>query len=159
MHELSSCEREAWRRFLSAHARVTEDVDKSLAESGRPSLGDLEVLLVLRCADGQRLRMSDLAEQVALSRSGLTRQVDRLVRKGLVERVTCPMDRRGTYAVLLPDGLRAASEALPVYAEAIRKRFLGPMDDSLNGLAVALQRLLDPVSANGCFEERALTPR
>lgn len=86
--------------------------------------------------------MSELAERVSLSRSGLTRQVDRLERLGYLERRTCPMDRRGTYASLLPSGIEAAERALPIYASAIRERFVEPMADALEVVSQGLEGLL-----------------
>lgn len=142
MHELTACQREAWRRFLTAHARVIEGVDRALSSAGQPSVGDLEVLVVLRCAPDRRLRMSDLAARVALSRSGLTRQIDRLERMGLIERAHCPKDRRGTYAVLLPAGLRAVEGAMPAYVQAVQASFIEPMGGAMKGLATALEGLL-----------------
>src|SRR5262249_11335051 len=93
---LTARELAVWRMFLRAHASIAGRLERDLvAEHGLP-LAWYEVLLQLAEAPGQRLRMTDLAERVLLSRSGLTRLVDRLVAEGLVERAACPSDARGT---------------------------------------------------------------
>ena len=75
------------------------------------------------------MRMGDLADQLLLSRSGLTRLVDRMVARGLVERHTCPDDRRGTYARLTEAGMKKFREARPTNLAAIREQFVSRLDD------------------------------
>src|SRR5687768_12834133 len=89
-----------WRAFIRAHATVTQRLERELDEAGGLTLSALEVLLVLQRADGGTLRMNDLASRVVLTKSGMTRLVDRLEKSGLVERRICPTDRRGFNAVL-----------------------------------------------------------
>ena len=90
--------------MLRVHATLTKALDAELeAEHGLP-LSSYEVLLHLDDADGQRMRMSDLAATVILSRSGLTRLVDRLEREGLIARESCPSDARGSFATLTAAG-------------------------------------------------------
>jgi DNA-binding MarR family transcriptional regulator len=113
----------AWRAFLEAHARLTEALEHELAaERGLP-LAWYDVLVQLAGADHARLRMHDLARAVLLSRAGLTRLVDRMVAAGLVERVPCEDDRRGTYVSLTPAGRDALRQAAPVHLRGIEAHF------------------------------------
>ena len=84
------------------------------------SLGDYDVLVHLSEADGGSLRMSELAERLLLSRSGLTRRVDGLVRAGWVERKACPDDGRGSLAVLTPAGFEQLRTAAPTHVRGVR---------------------------------------
>jgi DNA-binding MarR family transcriptional regulator len=103
-----------------------------------------EILIRLARSPGQRLRMSDLAAQVALSPSGLTRAVDRLEAAGLVERALCPTDRRGMLAVLTPEGLARVDAALPGHLADIEAFLTGRLDpDELEAFAATLRKLRD----------------
>jgi DNA-binding MarR family transcriptional regulator len=102
----------AWRALLQAHAHVTRVLEAELDAAHRLPLASYDVLVQLAEAPNRELRMSELADAVLLSRSGLTRLVDRMEREGLVARRSCPSDARGTLATLTPAGLdrlRAAS--------------------------------------------------
>ncbi len=102
----------AWRGLLQAHGYVTRVLEAELEAAHHLPLASYDVLVQLSEAPGHELRMSELAQAVLLSRSGLTRLVDRMEREGLVARRTCPSDARGTLATLTPHGLdqlRAAS--------------------------------------------------
>src|ERR1051325_8413245 len=96
---LTEDELAAWRGRLRPHAGLLDVLEKELAANGSMPVAFYDVLVNLSEAGG-RLRMSDLADQVLLSRSGVTRLVDRMVVAGLIDRDTCPSDRRGSYAVL-----------------------------------------------------------
>src|SRR5919112_5121680 len=92
---LDERELRAWRGMLEVHAAVTQQLDADMrAEHGLP-LSSYEVLMFLADADGHRMRMADIADRALVSRSGLTRLIDRLVALGLVERSSCPEDGRG----------------------------------------------------------------
>ena len=116
---LSSTELAAWRSFLRAHAVVTRRLESELAAEHDLPLASYDVLVQLSEARGQRLRMTELAEAVLLSRSGLTRLVDRLERDGLVSRQACPDDARGTLAVLTDAGLQRLREAWPTHLRGV----------------------------------------
>src|SRR3954465_6381233 len=96
---------DTWRTFLQAHARVTRRLDDELQAAHGLSLAEYDALLQLARSPGRRLRMNLLADRVLLSRSGITRLVDRLVTDGSVERATCSTDARGAEAVLTRHGL------------------------------------------------------
>jgi len=147
---LSPAELAAWRGMLRAHAALTKALDADLeAQHGLP-LTSYEVLLHLGHADGQRLRMSDLAARVVLSRSGLTRMVDRLEREGLIVRETCPSDARGAFAKLTADGAQRLDAARPTHLAGIRSMFIDRFSaDELDVLGRAWERVLahDPRDA------------
>ena len=127
---LSDRELHAWRGMLRAHAALTKGLDADLeAEHGLP-LSSYEVLLHVAAADGQRMRMSDLAETVVLSRSGLTRLVDRMERDGLLGRASCPSDARGSYATLTAAGREKLEAASRTHLSGVRERFLDRLSDA-----------------------------
>ena len=102
----------AWRAFLRAHAKLVRRLDDELQAAIGLSLAEYDALVQLVNTPAHRLRMSVLAERVLLSRSGITRMVDRLVAAGFVERTVCPTDARGAEAAITPTGvdvLRAAT--------------------------------------------------
>jgi DNA-binding MarR family transcriptional regulator len=114
---------EAWGALLIAHARVNHELDRELRESTPLHLGRYEVLLILATAEGERLRMSELADALVLSRSAATRTVDRLERDGMVERSVCDSDRRGTEVSLTDAGRDAFVAAGRVHLRGIEERF------------------------------------
>jgi DNA-binding MarR family transcriptional regulator len=132
----------AWRSFLRAHAAVTRQLEHELlSETGMP-LGWYDVLLQLAEAPGRRLRMADLADRVLLSRSGLTRLIDRLQAEGLVRREPSPDDARGTFTVLTTQGMQRLRMAAPVHLAGIRRHWLAHFDDAeLRQLADLLARV------------------
>ena len=139
---LSDQERRAWGGFLTTHARLVRKLDEELREAHGMPLGTFDVLIQLSRAPDQRLRMRDLADAIVLSRSGLTRLVDRLVRDGLVERERCGEDARGAWAVLTPAGRKALKQATPTHIEGVRRLFLADLDtDDQDRLADVWDRL------------------
>jgi DNA-binding MarR family transcriptional regulator len=113
----------AWRLFLTAQARLVELIEGELAQAGLPPLGWYDVLFALEEAPKRRLRMHELSRAVVLSRSNLTRLVDRLEAAGLLRREPCPTDRRGAFAVLTPEGAQMRRRMWPVYADCIQRHF------------------------------------
>jgi DNA-binding MarR family transcriptional regulator len=133
---------DAWRIFLRAHARVARALESELQSEQDMALTDYDVLVQLSAADEQRLRMSDLADRLLLSRSGATRLVDRLVSAGLVERVICESDRRGQWASLTDAGYRRLREASPTHLRGVAEHFLDRFDaDELAKLGAMLDRV------------------
>ena len=132
-----------WPLFLTAHAVLVERIESRLAQAGLPPLAWYDVLWGLERAPDQRLRMSDLANKVVLSRSNLTRLVDRLEDAGLVERERSEEDRRGAYAVLTESGQAVRRSMWPVYAQGIRDLFESQLpDDEATIMGAMLRRLL-----------------
>jgi DNA-binding MarR family transcriptional regulator len=131
-----------WRSFLRAHSHVVRQLERDLvADAGLP-LAWYDVLLQLVEAPDRRLRMAELADSVLLSRSGLTRLVDRLQAAGLVVREPFPGDARGMYTVLTPAGLDRLREAAPVHLAGVQEYWLSKFnDDELRELHGLLDRL------------------
>lgn len=121
---LSEREIGAWRGLLKAHSQLVATLDDELEREHGIPLGSYEVLLHLADSPDGSLRMGDLADRLLLSRSGLTRLIDRLVARGVVERHSCPSDRRGTYARLTPDGRELLDAARPTHLAGVREHFL-----------------------------------
>jgi DNA-binding MarR family transcriptional regulator len=132
----------AWRALITAHARVVEKIERALVEAGLPPLGWYDVLLELSAAPGRRLRMHELARAVVLSRSGLTRLVDRLEGAGLLAREPTPEDGRGFFAVLTDEGRETLRRMWPVYSAGIADHFGRHLtDEEARVLAEALSRV------------------
>ncbi len=133
---------EAWRALITAHAAAVEGIERGLVEAGLPPLGWYDVLLELSAAPGRRLRMHELARAVVLSRSGLTRLVDRLERAGLLRREPDPADGRGSFAVLTDEGAGMRQRMWPVYAKGIAEHFGAHVtDEEAEVLSRALGRV------------------
>jgi DNA-binding MarR family transcriptional regulator len=122
--QLSEAELGAWRGFLRAHAALVRALDEELDTAHGLPLTSYDVLLYLEAAPSGRLRMAELAARVLLSRSGLTRLVDRLERDGLLARDTECSDGRGCFAVLTEKGADALAQARPTHLAGVRERFL-----------------------------------
>jgi len=111
--------------MLRAHAALTKQLDAELeARHGLP-LTSYEVLVRLADAEDERMRMCDLASSIVLSRSGLTRLVDRLERDGLIVRESCASDARGAFARLTPRGRETLEAARTTHHAGVRELFLG----------------------------------
>ena len=134
----------AWRGLLQVHAEVTRILDAQMRAEHGMAVSSYEVLLFLAGAPDRRLRMSEIADRVLLSRSGLTRLVDRLVELGHVTRCGTPDDGRGSCAELTPAGLEAFEAAQHTHREGVRQAFLdrlSPADQV--ALGDIWKRLLD----------------
>ena len=145
---LSAVELRAWRGMLRTHAALTKALDADLeAEHGLP-LSSYEVLLHLAGADAQHMRMSDLADSVILSRSGLTRLVDRMEREGLLARESCPSDARGSYARLTDAGRAKLDAARRTHLTGVRSRFVDHLSHvELETLGTCWERVHPSVDA------------
>jgi DNA-binding MarR family transcriptional regulator len=133
----------AWVAFLQAHAVVTRRLEAELQAERGLSLAEYDALVQLAVADGRRLRMSELAERVVLSRSGVSRLVDRLEGDGLVARRACPTDARGSWAELTPAGLDRLRTAAPVHLRGVDEHFLSPIAAAdREGLVRALEGIV-----------------
>jgi DNA-binding MarR family transcriptional regulator len=119
----------AWRGTLQVHARVTQALDAQMRAEHGLSVSSYEVLLFLAEAPDRRLRMSEIAERVLLSRSGLTRLVDRLVALGFVTRCAVEGDGRGAFAELTDAGLEAFRVAQRTHRAGVRAFFLDRLSD------------------------------
>jgi DNA-binding MarR family transcriptional regulator len=154
---LSTEELAAWRGFLRVHAALRKELDAELVAAHDLPLSSYEVLLFLDDAPGGRMRMSELASSVLLSRSGLTRLVDRLERAGIVQREDCDTDARGMHAVITKRGRRALGAARTTHLAGVRERFLDVLDDDERRVLAELWERMVPgatmtaaAAAGGC---------
>lgn len=145
---LSSTELGAWKGLLRVHASLMKRLDAELEAAHRLPLTSYEVLIQLADAPERKMRMCDLADSVLLSRSGMSRLVDRLERDGLLQRAACPNDARGAFAVLTDAGAELLDAARPTHHEGIRRGFLEHFDEAeLEQLATYWARLLPPTQS------------
>ena len=143
---LDADEQRTWRAFLEASQLLFERLDRQLQRDAGLSHADYEILARLSEADGQRLRMSELASCTLFSRSRLSHAVARLERDGMVRRQSCPSDGRGTFAVLTPEGHDALACAAPAHVEEVRRQVfdhLSPAQiDELHRISDAIRERL-----------------
>jgi DNA-binding MarR family transcriptional regulator len=135
----------AWSGFLTSHAQIVRALDTELEREHGLPLTSYDVLIQLSLAPDRRLRMFELADAIVLSRSGLSRLVDRLERAGLVERERGEVDPRQMYARLTDCGLDVLAEATPTHIAGIKERFLERLsDEQTKQLAAIWRALLGP---------------
>jgi DNA-binding MarR family transcriptional regulator len=140
---LTPLETAAWRGFLRVHSALVRELDHELEREHGLPLHQYEVLLVLAGREDGRMRMSELADSVLLSQSGLTRLVDRLERVGLVARDRCEQDRRGLYARITDEGRARFVEARRTHLQGVHERFLDRFTtDELAALAKAWEKVV-----------------
>lgn len=121
--ELTPAETRLWTTFLAAHAAVRQRLERDLDAAGL-AFSDHQALVCAGAAGDGGVRMSDLADLILLSRSAVTRLVDRLEREGLVARRECEADKRGTFVVLTARGREAVRRVAPVHLRGVREAFL-----------------------------------
>lgn len=140
---LDETEMAAWQAFLRASTRLMERLDAELDGHGL-SLADYEILVHLSAEPTGELRMTELAARTLVSRSGLTRRLDRLVRSGLVARRACPTDGRGVLAAMTEAGRRRLEAAAPTHVEGVRRHFIDQLDgQDLRALAASLDGVVE----------------
>ena len=141
--ELGEAELGAWRGLVRVHAGLARELDVELDACHGLPLSSYEVLRSLSKMPAGRMRMAELAEHVLLSRSGMTRLIDRLEREGLVARSTCDKDGRGCYAVLTDLGREKVEQARGTHIAVVREGFLRHFSDGeLRTLAQLFERAL-----------------
>jgi DNA-binding MarR family transcriptional regulator len=149
-HEsLASCttHREAWRALAQAHAAVSGRLEEALAAADLPPLPWFETLAAISAAEDERLKMGELAEALVITRGGLTKLVDRLVKAGLIERTFCATDRRVSYATLRPAGAELLAEMYPIVATELDSAFAANITPRQ---ADQLRETLDRVRGTAC---------
>ncbi len=140
---LTHVESRAWRGFLRAHAAVVRALEADLQSEHDLPLASYDVLVQLSESPDRRLRMTELADRVLLSRSGLTRLADRLEREGLLTREPCPSDARGTLAVLTDAGLERLRRAWPTHLRGVRHHVLDRLTSTeVDQLAALMAKLV-----------------
>jgi DNA-binding MarR family transcriptional regulator len=132
----------AWRGMLRAHSALTKALDAELVRAHGLPLSSYEVLLFLADSPEGQMRMSELADGVLLSRSGLTRLVDRMQREGLLRRERCEDDARGWFAAITPKGRELFTRARKTHLDGVRERFLSHFTrEELRSLAAFWERI------------------
>jgi DNA-binding MarR family transcriptional regulator len=133
-----------WIAFIRAHAAVSRTLAAELEAEQSLSLAEYDALVQLTIADGRKLRMNELADRLLLTRSGVSRLVDRLVDHGYVKRVACPTDARGAFAALTESGLRRLRDASPTHLRGVDEHFLAAIPE---GDREAFVRVLEGIVA------------
>jgi DNA-binding MarR family transcriptional regulator len=137
----------AWRLFLQTYRRVLDQLSGELEEQRGLPLTWYDVLIQLYRSPERRLRMNDLAGSILLSKSGLTRLIDRMEKAGLVERASCPSDRRGSFAVLTSRGEEVFKGAAPIHLEGIARHFTDHLTpDEAVAMVGAFERILEALT-------------
>jgi DNA-binding MarR family transcriptional regulator len=144
---LSRDELGAWRGLLRVHAGMTKALDAELMREHRLPLSSYEVLLFLADSPEGRMRMSELADGVLLSRSGLTRLVDRMERDGLLRRQRCEHDQRGWFAEITDEGRALFERARKTHLDGVRERFLSRLSRDEQRTLAALWEKVSPGAA------------
>jgi DNA-binding MarR family transcriptional regulator len=139
--------REAWIAIAQTHAAVTGRLQEALTAAELPPLPWFEVLATLDRAAEQRLKMGDLAEALVITRGGLTKLVDRLIKAGLLERTFCETDRRVSYATLLPAGVELLGEMRPIVRAELASAFSANLSVEQ---ADQLRTMLEQVRSSAC---------
>ena len=138
---------EAWTALCRAHAGVAGRLQEALTDAGLPPLAWYEVLDVVAGAPDRQLKMGEIASALVISRGGLTKLVDRLVKAGLLERVFCETDRRVSYAALTPSGQEVFAEMQPIVIGELRAAFTQSLSARQ---AAALRDALVKVNVTTC---------
>jgi DNA-binding MarR family transcriptional regulator len=134
--------REAWIAIARTHAAVSGRLQEALTGAGLPPLAWFEVLATLDRAPEQRMKMGELAEALVITRGGLTKLVDRLIKAGLLERTFCETDRRVSYATLLPAGAELLEEMRPVVRGELAVAFSATLTaDQAEDLRTTMERI------------------
>jgi DNA-binding MarR family transcriptional regulator len=137
--KISEAQLRAWRAFLRAHSSMLRRIGQDLADAGLPPLAWYDVLAALRDAPQARLRQVDVADELILSTSGLSRLLDRIEDAGLVRRVACPGDRRSLHLELTDEGAEMLDRMWPVYARGIAEDFLPAFGSDAREIAKAME--------------------
>ncbi len=142
---------QAWLRFLRAHAAITRELSSRLEAQHGLTLSDYDVLIQLYHADQHSMRRVDIARQVLLTASGITRLLDGLERAGLVRKQRCDSDARVSYAVLTEAGVAKCEEARVTHLRDVEELFGSNFDDGeREALAGLLGRLPLAHTAAAC---------
>jgi DNA-binding MarR family transcriptional regulator len=132
----------AWGAFLFAHAALEPILNRELEAACGLPLRWFDVLAQLHATPHSRLSMTGLARAVLLSKSGLTRLVDRIEEAGLVQRASAPGDRRSLFIVLTPSGEKTLKRAMPIHEDGIRRHFAAHiLDTEAAAVEAALARI------------------
>lgn len=145
---LDQQEMAAWTAFLEASHLITRRVEQQLREQAGLSHPQYEILVRLADAPGEEMRMSELADEVVTSKSGLTYQIAQLEKTGLVRRYRCPTDERGVNAELTEAGRKKLAETAPSHVSLVRSSLIDLLTrEQLAGLTEGLSTVVDTFRA------------
>src|SRR5689334_1876264 len=133
----------AWRAFLTAHAHITRAISRDLTAAGLPDLAWYDLLWALYRAPGRRLRVNELAREVVLSPTAMSRFVDRVEAAGHVRREADPADRRALQVAITDPGVELLRRMWPVYQSGIERHFAAHLGRSAPRLRAVLRRVAD----------------
>jgi DNA-binding MarR family transcriptional regulator len=140
---LTDAQQRVWRAYLLGSALLNERLDAQLREHDL-DLAEYEILVTLSESADRQLRMAELADAVHQSRSRLTHTVTRMEKRGLIERTTCPVDRRGVWANLTDAGHQLLEDAAPSHVECVRRNFVDAVDpEDYAALGRAMRAIVD----------------
>lgn len=148
--QFSSVETEVWIGLLETHKRLTRAVNAELEAEHGLTLSALELLARLSAADEQILRLTDLAERAGLSLSRVSRIVDILEGRGLVERRRCPEDKRARHVGLTPAGAELLETAQATHFSAVQASFFAHVEPAELAALAAVFGRLSPFAAGAC---------
>jgi DNA-binding MarR family transcriptional regulator len=132
-----------WRAFLNAHAQVTRAISRDLAEAGLPDLSWYDLLWAIYRHPERRLRVNELAREVVLSPTAMSRFVDRVEAAGYVRREPDPADRRALQVAITPEGVALLRRMWPVYRAGIERHFAAFLGSSPSRVRRMLERMAD----------------
>ena len=133
----------AWRALLTAHAHVTRAISRDLTDAGLPDLTWYDLLWALHQQPERRLRVNELAREVVLSPTAMSRFVDRVEAAGYVRREPDPADRRALQVAITDEGVALLRRMWPVYEQGIERHFAAQLDRSPQRLRAMLERMAD----------------
>ncbi len=126
---LTADEQGAWRVFLNSNALVNAATNRALSRDSGLSGADFAVLVYLSEHPDKQLRVLELANALQWEKSRVSHQLRRMGERGLIDRVQCGADRRGSYARISKAGLRAIEDAAPRHVELVRAIFVDPLTE------------------------------
>jgi DNA-binding MarR family transcriptional regulator len=141
--DLDDDTRDTWRAFLTAHAVVTRRISRDLNEAGLPDLGWYDLLWALYRRPERRLRVNELAREVVLSATAMSRFVDRVEAAGCVRREPDPADRRALRITITDHGVELLRRMWPIYSRGIAEHFAAHLGDSPAAVRAMLERMAE----------------
>ncbi|AUS81624.1 MarR family transcriptional regulator [Actinoalloteichus sp. AHMU CJ021] len=126
---MSSEQERAWRAYFVGSSLLAYQLNRELQEARDITLPDYEILVRLSQSPDRRMRMSQLAGEVASSKSRVSHQINRMENAGLVRRMECPSDGRGVFAVLTDQGMDLLRSAAPTHVAGVRAHLIDLLDE------------------------------
>ena len=135
--------RDAWRGFLNAHAQITRRINRDLAAADLPDLSWYDLLWAIYKQPERALRVNELAREVVLSPTAMSRFVDRVEKEGYVRREPDPSDRRALQITITDAGVELLRRMWPIYEAGIEDHFAAHLGRSPAGVRRMLERMVE----------------